>query len=108
MNTQVEAILRTLPRKVKAGAYDWRMKIEAGNSGDFGETDYDAATISVWPEEHQSPDRLVGTVLHELLHVLDPDLEEETVVKLETGLVSLFRDNPKLLNWIKRGLKKSD
>jgi hypothetical protein len=106
MNDEVEAVLRTLPRKIKVGAYDWRIKIEPGVSEDFGETNYDDAQVTVWPESHQSPDRVVGTVVHELLHVIDPDLEEETVVKLENGLISLLRDNPKLLTWIKRGLKQ--
>jgi hypothetical protein len=57
----------------------------------------------------------VGTVIHELLHVIYDNeaiedkrsSEEAIVVSFETGLVSLFRDNPKLLNWIKRGLKKT-
>jgi hypothetical protein len=120
MTPEVEAVLTTLPRRVKVGAYDWRIKVEAGDSEDYGEADFDKATISVWPANHQSPERLVGTVIHELLHVIydekelsgavndgrEQDTEEEVVVGFETGLVSLFRDNPKLLNWIKRGLKK--
>ncbi|WP_316172980.1 hypothetical protein [Bradyrhizobium sp. SZCCHNRI2049] len=107
MQEPVQALLRTLPRKIRVGAYDWRIKVEAGVSEDYGETDYDNAVVAIWPEEHQSPDRLVGTLVHELIHVIDPDLGEETVVKLENGLISLFRDNPKLLTWIKRGLKST-
>jgi hypothetical protein len=53
-------------------------------------------------------------VLHELFHAIyanegldvNGDGEESIVSSFETGLVSLFRDNPKLLNWIKRGLKR--
>jgi hypothetical protein len=98
------------------GAYDWRIKVDTGPSEDYGETDYDKAEITIWPANHQSPERLVGTVIHELLHVIYDneelagavgEIEETIVVGFETGLVSLFRDNPKLLNWIKRGLKKS-
>jgi hypothetical protein len=118
MTPDVEVVLRTLPRRIKVGAYDWRIKVDPGPSEDYGETNFDKAEVTIWPANHQSPERLVGTVIHELLHViydnekLGQDLhaavgEEEVVVAFETGLVSLFRDNPKLLNWIKRGLKKS-
>jgi hypothetical protein len=118
MTPDVEAVLKTLPRRIKVGAYDWRIKVDPGPSEDYGETNYDKAEITIWPANHQSPERLVGTVIHELLHVIHDDKEltpsepdgyeeEVVVVAFETGLVSLFRDNPKLLNWIKRGLKKS-
>jgi hypothetical protein len=114
MTPDVEVVLRTLPRRIKVGAYDWRIKVDPGPSEDFGETNYDKAEITIWPANHQSPERLVGTVIHEALHVIYDDKElatsneeEAVVVAFETGLVSLFRDNPKLLNWIKRGLKKS-
>lgn len=118
MTPDVEAVLKTLPRRIKVGAYDWRIKVEPGPSEDYGETDYDKAVITIWPANHQSPERLVGTVIHELLHVIydneqlagagvvSTDPEETIVCGFETGLVSLFRDNPKLLNWIKRGLKQ--
>ena len=111
----IASVLKTLPRRIKVGAYDWRIKIDTEPSEDYGETDFDKAEITIWPANHQSPERLVGTVIHELLHVLYGEEEktgaalgeEAIVVSFETGLVSLFRDNPKLLNWIKRGLKKS-
>jgi hypothetical protein len=115
MTPDVEAVLKTLPRRIKVGAYDWRIKVDPGPSEDYGETNFDKAEITIWPAIHQSPERLVGTVIHELLHVIYDNeaiedkrsSEEAIVVSFETGLVSLFRDNPKLLNWIKRGLKKS-
>jgi hypothetical protein len=116
MTPDVEVVLRTLPRRIKVGAYDWRIKVDPGPSEDYGETNFDKAEITIWPANHQSPERLVGTVIHELLHVIYDneeldgavgDIEEPVVVGFETGLVSLFRDNPKLLNWIKRGLKQS-
>jgi Zn-dependent peptidase ImmA (M78 family) len=115
MTPEVEAVLKTLPRKIKVGAYDWRIKVDTNPSEDYGEANYDNAVITIWPANHQSPERLVGTVIHELLHILydenaldevTPYKEETTVVAFETGLVSLLRDNPKLLNWIKRGLKR--
>jgi hypothetical protein len=117
MNEQVEALLKTLPRKIKVGAYDWRIKIETGENADYGLTDWDKYLISIWPEGFPTTQLAVGTVLHELLHVIhdneaigppsEPDGydEEHVVTGFETGLITLFRDNPKLLTWIKRGLK---
>jgi hypothetical protein len=117
MTPELEAVLKTLPRRIKVGAYDWRIKIDTNPSEDCGETDYTKAVITLWPANHQSPERLVGTVIHELLHVIydneqlagagvvSREAEETIVCGFETGLVSLYRDNPKLLNWIKRGLK---
>jgi hypothetical protein len=116
VNEQVEAVLKTLPRKIKVGAFDWRIKIDTRDSEDCGETDTNSATITIWPSNHPSPDRVVGTVIHELLHVIYSNEEldgavgpaEETIVSgFEIGLVALLRDNPKLLTWIKRGLKTS-
>lgn len=114
MTPEVEAVLKTLPRKIKVGAYDWRIKVDPNPSDDYGEANYETAVLTVWPANHQSPERLVGTVIHEILHVIygnegidvNGDGEEGIVCSFETGLVSLFRDNPKLLNWIKRGLKR--
>ena len=112
----IASVLKTLPRRIKVGANDWRIKVGTDPSEDYGETDFDKAIITIWPANHQSPERLVGTVIHELLHVIHEDKEltanadfyeeEVVVVAFEQGLISLFRDNPKLLNWIKRGLKK--
>lgn len=115
MNEQVEALLRTLPRKLKIGAYDWRVIVEEGENEDLGNTVWDTYRILIWPEMFPSTQHAVGTILHEILHVIHDNedieqtdrlyCEEEVVSGFETGLISVFRDNPKLLTWIKRGLK---
>jgi hypothetical protein len=120
MNDQVTAILRTLPRKIKVGAYDWRVVIKDGPSDCHGEADFTTHFISLWPETLADGPHAVGVVIHELLHVIyddrnvvevisngdDTDDQEESIVlAFESGLVSLYRDNPKLLTWIKRGFK---
>lgn len=118
MNEQVEALLRTLPRKIKIGAYDWRVEINEGTSENYGQAVYDRNELHLWPEMFLGPAQTVGIVIHELLHAVidDRDLmpdfrrilanqEEALVTGLEIGLITLLRDNPKLLTWIKRGLK---
>ena len=62
---------------------------------------------------HTTAMRVVGSLLHEVLHGIwddrglpnKPD-EERVILQLESGLVQLFHDNPKLLTWIKRGIRK--
>lgn len=119
MNEQVEALLRTLPRKIKVGAYDWKVSLEEGADEHCGQADFEPQIIRLWPDSLTSPAHAVGILLHECLHVIydnedledkvvhsDPeDLEEDIVVGFEQGLVSLYRDNPRLLTWIKKGLK---
>ena len=68
------------------------------------------------PENLTSPSHVVGVALHECLHVIfdahnlgkmkrDKEEREEAIVMgFEAGLVSLFRDNPKLLTWMKKWL----
>lgn len=119
MNPNVEALLRILPKKIKVGAYDWHVKILEGNDK-CGEAAFEFHHINLWPEALVDAAHTVGIVIHELLHVIydnedlttsrlvgksDDDAEEEIVVGYEQGLVALYRDNPRLLTWIKKGLK---
>lgn len=117
MTEDVSACLRTLPRKIKLGAYDWTVSLEEGIHDKCGEADFEPQVIRLWPESLTSAGHVVGILLHECLHVLydiaglakargsKDDREETIVMGFEQGLISLFRDNPKLLTWIKKGLK---
>jgi hypothetical protein len=123
MNTEVEAILKTLPRKIKVGAYDWRVVIEPDEHDELcGQAQFEFKKLVIWPKNLTGADHAVGIVLHELLHIVyddrsiveviasgddHDDIEENIVLRYEAGLIALYRDNPKLLTWIKRGLKKS-
>lgn len=106
-----------VPRKLKIGAYDWTVVLEEGVHDKCGEADFEPQVIRLWPGSLTSDGHAVGILLHECLHVLydnaalgkvrgtKDDKEEAIVMGFEQGLVSLFRDNPKLLTWIKKGLK---
>ena len=122
MTPEVEAVLRTLPRKIKVGAYDWRITFQDGANEKCGEADFEFHRVTLWPDNLIDPQHAVGIVIHEILHIIfddrslvdalssgddQDDQEESIVVGFETGLVSLYRDNPKLLTWIKRGLKST-
>jgi Zn-dependent peptidase ImmA (M78 family) len=57
-------------------------------------------------------DRKVNILIHELLHALyerygleDGEKEEAVVESLANGLSALFKDNPKLVDYIKEGVR---
>lgn len=122
MNEQVDAILKTLPRKIKVGAYDWRIIIKDGADEKAGEADFEFRHINLWRDNLIDGPHAVGIVIHELFHVIfddrsivealasgddHDDQEESIVVGFENGTVALLRDNPKLITWLKRGLKSA-
>ena len=106
--------LTTIPHKIKVGPHTYTVWIVDSISCDSD------ARASVDPEKLSieivstmaSSSAVVGACIHELLHAIwaDRDLgkrvdEEKMVLQYESGLVQLFQDNPKLLTWIRRGLK---
>lgn len=112
-----------MPRKIKIGAYDWAIILKDGdgreNANDdplWGQAHFDVQQIWLWPEQFTSPDKVVGIVLHECHHVIfdnhglehlkrdKEDREEQIVLAFEAGIISLLRDNPRLVNWIKKNL----
>ena len=111
----MENCLKSLPKVLKIGAYDWKV-IYSNGDDKHGEADFETFTITLWPHTLTSPSHAVGILLHECLHVIfdneklhklkkDKEAREEQIVLgMEAGMVALFRDNPKLLNWIKRYL----
>jgi hypothetical protein len=116
MTEDVSECLRTLPRTIKIGAYDWRIILEEGENSRCGLTDFETSSIHLWPSNLTSPNHCVGIVLHECLHVIFDNeklgkskrnkeaREEQVVLGFEVGLVGLFRDNSRLMTWMKKGL----
>jgi len=113
----VEACIIALPKTMKVGPYDWSVIVMEGKDGALcGQADFEVHYLRLWPANLTSPNHVVGILIHELLHVIfgnhglekmkrDKEEREEAIVAgFESGLVSLFRDNPKLLSWMKNWL----
>lgn len=114
----MEQLLTSLPRRVKVGAYDYRIELapklpDEDGGRTWGFCDPNNYILHFFDlHEAPSPEWLIGTVLHEILHAVwdergigkRPD-EEKAVSKLEVGLLNFMRDNPKMMNWMKKGLK---
>ncbi len=106
----LQTAIRRMPRKLRLGAFDYAVVVWDGESDDWGQIDQDNHTISIWPNEMPSTNHLVSILIHEILHSFYNEAtqiggEETTVSVFSERLVDLFRDNPKLLTWIKKGLK---
>lgn len=110
-----------MPKKIKIGAYDWTVILRSGDGVGkqalCGQAHFDVQQIWLYTKNLTGPDHVVGIVLHEALHVIfenqglgklkpkKDEREEQIVLAFEAGLVSLLRDNPKLLLWMKRSLR---
>ena len=115
--SHIEECLAALPTKLKIGAYDWSVMIRPGASEKCGQADFEPQHINLWPANLTSPGHVVGIVIHEALHVIfdnaglehmrrgKEEREEQIIGGFEAGIVSLLRDNPKLMIWMKRWLK---
>lgn len=115
----VESCINSLPMVIKIGAYDWSVVLEDNDDGLCGQAVFETSSIRVWPKNLTSPGHAVGIVLHECLHVIfdnhslghlkrdKEDREEQIILGFEAGLISLFRDNQKLMTWMRKWLART-
>ncbi len=115
--SKTQDCLLAIPRTLKIGAYDWAVIVNDEVGDNCGQADFEVHHLNLWPKNLTSPSHAVGIVLHECLHVIfenqgleklkrgKDDREEAIVVGFEAGLISLFRDNKKMLVWMKKWLR---
>jgi len=111
------ACLKSLPSKIKIGPYDWTIVLQDTEEALLGQTWPGTCNIALWPKNLTSAAQVVGIVLHECSHVIfenqglshlkrdKEEREEQIVCAYEAGMIGLFRDNPKLLTWMKKWLR---
>lgn len=98
-----------LPTHLLIGPYRWEVRLISSELASakkvFGLCDVDTRIISI--DESLSPDKLLDTVLHEILHAvyytqnLLPSRDEEyTVTSLSRGLTAVLLLNPSLSSFI--------
>jgi len=97
------------PKRVRVGATTYTVQV-TGKTLLYGETDHLQTEIRL--NSGQSQDSLRDTVLHEVLHAvlwisganklltLDDDAEERLTRLLAPWLLTLLRDNPRLLAFL--------
>ena len=118
MENETLTCIKSLPPLLKIGPYDWKVRLREESGGDLcGQADFGTHELNLWPQNLTSPSHVAGIVIHECLHGIwdtyglekaprkKDEREEAIVVGFEAGLISLFRDNPKFLNWLKKWLR---
>jgi hypothetical protein len=112
-------LLRLLPRTIKISFAD--VDIETSDDTKFTEEnfgEYDSRNNKITISTNSTDRDIANTLLHEIVHAsvwygglkddgaaLEDDKHEEHVVNVLTNqLCQIFRDNPKILTIIKKGL----
>jgi hypothetical protein len=112
-------LLKLLPKKIKISFAD--VDIETSEDTKFAEEnfgEYDSRNNRITISSNSTDRDIANTLLHEIVHAsvwygglkddgaaLEDDKHEEHVVNVLTNqLCQIFRDNPKILTIIKKGL----
>jgi hypothetical protein len=112
-------LLKLLPKKIKISFAD--VDIETSDDTKFAEEnfgEYDSRNNKITISTNSTDRDIANTLLHEIVHAsvwygglkddgaaLEDDKHEEHVVNVLTNqLCQIFRDNPKILTIIKKGL----
>ena len=112
-------LLKLLPKKIKISFAD--VDIETSDDTKFAEEnfgEYDSRNNRITISSNSMDRDIANTLLHEIVHAsvwygglkddgaaLEDDKHEEHVVNVLTNqLCQIFRDNPKILTIIKKGL----
>jgi hypothetical protein len=112
-------LLKLLPKKIKISFAD--VDIETSDDTKFAEEnfgEYDSRNNKITISTNSMDRDIANTLLHEIVHAsvwygglkddgaaLEDDKHEEHVVNVLTNqLCQIFRDNPKILTIIKKGL----
>ncbi len=70
---------------------------------------FEPAKESIKIKKDQAPFEEVDTLLHEIIHACEykagKPYSEDWVRPVATGLTGVFKDNPELLDWIKKKLR---
>lgn len=110
-----EQAVERLPASIRVGPFDYEIvKMTSRESsalrrwGEFSSLEAKIRISTNFP----TPVKAVDTLLHEVGHAIwfawgieKGDDEERTVGNAATGWVSVYRDNPWLLDWLKECLK---
>ena len=103
-----------LPTTIRVGPFDLRIRIHVFDDVDTsGDHAHGELTIRLNPHQANSHAFAVDTLLHELCHAIHRtygltvgDTEERYCSTMGTALTQILRDNPKLLTWLTKALRK--
>jgi len=114
---RIANLFNTLPGNIRIGPLDYAVTIVEeplmiDGSEKVGICHPQYQKIELSAKYMTIPDVLVGTTLHEVLHGIwdvyglkKKASEEDVVLAFEKGLLGLFKDNPELIDWIRKAIK---
>jgi hypothetical protein len=99
-------------KSVRVGPFDIKIKLLEGEARDSCLGTYSDTTMSISMRDvFATEQQRAETFLHELIHatfsvagIHDKDSHERTVAALSTTLAGVIRDNPKLIEWLRKQL----
>ena len=105
-----------IPQSIKVGYRDYKLekwKQTIANAGDAHGQFFAKEGVIGYTEEEKGVSH-ANTILHELFHaiiyqwhiVLDDKMEEAVVNGLTNGLMTVFVDNPELMDYLKTKIKE--
>lgn len=101
-----------LPKRIRIGPYTIKVVKIQDDEERYGEFCERSQEIFI-AEKFACNGVMVDSFLHELLHAIwfaqdvkDGDGEERTVARLATGLTQVLQDNPLVIDWLLRNVKK--
>lgn len=108
------ALIESLPDSIRVGPFVFKIELWTNNqalgAARWGEFSSIEQTLR-FQRDYATAHQVVDIVLHELGHAIwwacaieDKDDQERTVGMLATGWHGVYRDNPWLLDWLKRTL----
>jgi hypothetical protein len=103
----------TLPRSVRVGHQDIKIRLASRKALVDAYGDYDAEKQRIRIGKWQKRQRMAETVLHELDHAMWPatrwmvgDVEENVVTSLSSMRAQVMADNEELYDWLRHALRK--
>ena len=90
--------------KIVGKTYDVQFVAAEELPKDYGECNNETQTIKIRTDTHQETQ--ADVLLHEVIHAVEfafnAGMTERQVHSLATGLLSVFYDNPELIEWINK------
>ena len=110
-------LLASAPKTVRVGTFTYTVAVVDGLKDDEGDDQWGLCIHSKQSIQidngHATPLAAVDTIIHEIMHAIwderglgKKEPEERAIQALATGLTGVLQNNPKLMTWIRRGLKK--
>jgi hypothetical protein len=87
-----------IPRRLKIGGHDIQVRVEkkwiiGEHNSEEDDGLYDSATNTIYLSAQLAPSKMESTLIHEILHVLNLELDHDLLSSLAEQLYQVLKDN---------------